>query len=269
MKNGTVTKTAAAERRSADAAMPVADVAGGHGQQQQASNNPSDSDIFHQRFYALLVLQYTAILIMASPLALIEEIQQFLEQHSTLHTVLEVIATSGIVLTMATAVIRGSTYPYAHVCLVAITLFVGLEMGLSFAETPWLFIAIAQATTSFALLLALMQFQLDWLDYPMGVFLCFVAALFWTLILIEVGSLSLMRCLLVCGSGFAFVCIVLCSTYHVQHFVAPTEHVLATLFILCPEALLCIGGASKRNIPDDAAQAAEEGELLLKEDEED
>mmetsp|Transcript_37824 Transcript_37824/g.92065 ORF Transcript_37824/g.92065 Transcript_37824/m.92065 type:complete len:143 (-) Transcript_37824:255-683(-) len=141
-------------------------------------------------------------------------------------------------------------------------------MGLSFAQTPWMFVAIAQATTSFALLLALMQFQLHWLDYPMGVVLCLVAASFWTLILIEVGSLPFMECLLICGSGFAFVCIVLCSTYHVEHFVAPTEHVLATLFILCPEALLCIGGASKRNIPDDTAQASEEGELLLKEDEE-
>jgi hypothetical protein len=252
VRNGTVTKTTAVERYSDDTTEQI------------------QSLWFHQRLYASLVLQYTSILIMASPFALIIEVQQYLLDHESLNSALEIVAISGIIITMAAAICIGSKYPYAHICLVSITIFVGLEMGLSFASTPIMYIAIGQATTSFALLLAIMQFHFKWLDYPMAVILCFIAASFWMMILLETNNYSLVTSLIICGGGFVFVCMVLCASYHVEHFVGPDEYVLATLFILCPEALLCIGGSSKRNIPDETAAAfTEEGELLLKEEIED
>lgn len=248
VKNGPVTKTAAGTRRSVD-----------QDEQQQ-------SLLFHQRVFALLVLQYTFILILSSPMALLKGIQTFLHDRTTLRTVVEWIAVSGIVLTIFTAVCCGSRYPFAHICLGAITIFVGLELGLSFAETPGLYVAIGQATTSFALLLALMQLDLESSAYPMAVGLCLVAAGLWTMILVGVGRYTVWTCLAISGTGFGFVCIVLCASYHVEHFVAPDEYVLATLFILCPEALLCMPGSSKRTIPDATAEALGEGELLLGEE---
>ena len=86
----------------------------------------------------------------------------------------------------------------------------------------------------------------------------------WTLVLVETGIYSVVTSITIGGTGFAFVCVVLCSSYTVEHHVGPDEYVLATLFILCPEALLCVGGAKKRHVDEDmATREADESDLLL------
>ncbi|MGK3746482.1 MAG: hypothetical protein ACI90V_013344 [Bacillariaceae sp.] len=245
IKDGRVSKTAAVDRHSTD------------------DEDIQKSMLFHKRVYGLLVLQYTTILIISSPLALLPNVQQYLSSVPLLHTVLECIAIGGIISTMIVAILFGSKYPNSHVCLFSITIFVGLEMGLSFTNNIGLYIAIGQATTSFALILAMQQFDFLWFDYPKAVGMSCIAALIWTLILIEQGKYSIMTSFSIGAMGFAFVCIVLCSSYTVEHHVSPEEYVLATLFILCPEALLCVGGAKKRRNVDADIIADEESDLFL------
>ncbi len=73
---------------------------------------------------------------------------------------LEVVAFGCIVTLLCLALIRGVIYPYTHVVLESLTLFVALEMGLTFVDTPWRMnglIALGQATTSFVVLLSVLQ----------------------------------------------------------------------------------------------------------------
>lgn len=235
---------------------------------QRASSNVEEvaaSTLFHKRVFGMLVLQYSTILFLASPFALLPSVQYAITQNHTLHTVLECISTGGIVATMVTAVLVGSKYPATQICLVCVTFFVALDMGISFADGSLGkagFIAIAQATTSFALILALLQFDFEWLDYPAAYALSLLAVIVWISILLEVGDVTMLQAVGIGMGGFVFVCIVLMSSYTVEKHVAPDEHILATLFILCPEALMCIG-SSERHVENPTTGNDEEGQLLV------
>jgi hypothetical protein len=209
------------------------------------------SRLFHKRLFGLLVLQYSAILFLASPFALVDPLQVAIRDHPTLHLTLEGFCLGGIVITMIVAVVKGSQYPITWMCLCAMTCLVGVEFGISVAVTEGStsgFVAIGQATTSFALILALLQFDLEWLDYWSALGVSLVASLVWIMVLLEMGEHTILTSLGIGFLGFAFVAIVLCSSYAVQKHVSADEYVLGTLFILCPEALLCIGGAKKRHL---------------------
>lgn len=240
---------------------------------QRASDDERElaaSQLFHRRVYGLLVLQYATILLLASPFALLDSVQQLLLNNHTLHLVLECISVGGIIGTMVIAVLYGSKYPATQICLVCVTVFVALELGISFAIGSLGvsgYIAIGQATTSFAIILALLQFELHWLDYQAALVLCLVAALLWVLVLLEVGAHSLWTAVGIGLLGYAYVCIILFSSYTVEKHVTPEEHALATLFILCPEALLCIGAKDRHvdesEIVDEEDQPASEQDPLL------
>lgn len=87
-------------------------------------------------------------------------------------------AFGGIVASLCLALARGAIYSWAHVALVSLTLFVALKMGLTFTDTPWEMnglIALGKATTSFAVILAALQFDsrsLMWMTYPTAALLC-------------------------------------------------------------------------------------------------
>lgn len=126
-----------------------------------------------------------------------------------------------------------------------------LEFGVSFAAQNGVvgFIAITQATTSFALILALLQFgDLEWLNYSSAFAVSLVASLVWIMVLLEVGDHTILTSLGIGFGGFAFVAVVLFSSYAVQKHVNSDEYILGALFILYPEALLCIGGVKKRHV---------------------
>lgn len=212
-----------------------------------AEETSSDDDIekgmvFLRRLWALLLLQYGTILFFASPFGLIESFRDAVEPY---HGVMEAISIVGIVLSIGLAITRGQLYPYAHVALVSLTIFVALELGLTFARASWGkcgLIAIGQATTSFGIILALLQFDsrsLIWLTYPTAALLCLFLSGIWTIVQAETGvSWTVAAAISLGGWGFALLTLLCC--YQITKHIAPDEYVLATLFILVPEALLCL-----------------------------
>jgi hypothetical protein len=228
--------------------------------------------VFRKRLFGMLVLQYSTILFLASPFALLDPLKASIRNSRTLYVVLECINLFGIVSTITVAIARGSQYPVTFICLSAITFFVAVEFGISFAvETVGAagFIAIGQATTSFALILALLQFDLDWLNYSSAFGVSLVASLVWMMLLLEMGEHTILASLGIGFGGFVFVTIVLFSSFSVENHVSPDEYVLGTLFILCPEALLYIGGIIKRRVDtseslDDEPEVVGERDRLLR-----
>ncbi|KAL7550063.1 hypothetical protein ACHAWF_013298 [Thalassiosira exigua] len=207
------------------------------------------ADIFLRRLWALLVFQYGIILFIASPFALIDSFRHTIAPY---HEVLEIVAFTGIALSLCLAITKGATYPYPYVALVSLTLFVALEMGLTFAHASWGpcgLVALGQASTSFAVILSVLQFDsrsLMWLSYPTAALMCLFLSGLWSVILAEVGlSWSIAAAVSLGGWAFALMVLFCCSV--ICKHVAPEEYILAVLFILCPEALLCL--ASKERHP--------------------
>ena len=206
--------------------------------------------VFLRRVFALLVLQYGTILFVASPFAMIGTFQQHVAH--PYHNTLEAVAVTGIVGSLLLALCKGATYPYARVALVCLTLSVALELGLSFAEASWGrygLIAVGQATTSFAVILALFQFDsksLEWLTYPAAAMVCLLLSGIWMAVLVESGLRPTLALAVGLGS-WAFAIVNLLSCKQITKHVASNEIVLATLFILVPEALVFL--QSKKRHP--------------------
>jgi len=204
--------------------------------------------VFLRKVFALLVLQYGTILFVASPFAMIGTFQQHVAH--TYHNTLEAVAVTGIVGSLLLALCKGATYPYARVALICLTLSVALELGLSFAEASWGrygLIAVGQATTSFAVMLALFQFDsksLEWLTYPTAAMVCLLLSGIWMAVLVESGLKTALAVAVGLGS-WAFAIVNLLSCKQITKHVASNEIVLATLFILVPEALVFL--QSKKN----------------------
>lgn len=216
-----------------------------------------EGHVFLRRLWALLVFQYSAILFVASPFALIDPFRQTIERY---HGVLEVVAFGGIILSLCLAITKGAIFPYAHVALVSLTVFVALEMGLTFANASWGpsgLVALGQAATSFAVILSVLQFDigsLQWLTYPAAALICLCLSGLWMVVQAEIG-VSWSVAAAVSLGGWAFTLMVLgCCSYITKH-VAPEEYILAVLFILCPEALLFL--ASKERHPGDGNEIEE------------
>jgi hypothetical protein len=174
---------------------------------------------------------------------------------------LETIAICGIVASLVLALTRGAIYPFARVSLVGLTLSVALELGLSFSSASWGqygLIAVGQATTSFAIILSIFQFptrSLIWLSYPEAALICLVLSGMWIAVLKESG-LSWLVATAVGLGGWAFAMLNLLCLPQIEKHVAPDEYILATLFILVPEALVCL--ASKKRHPTDTQEIEEE-----------
>lgn len=215
--------------------------------ESSSSSDREEAYLFLRRLWALLLLQYGAILFMASPFALIDPFRQTIDEY---HHVLEVVAFSGIALSLFLALTKGAIYPFAHVALVSLTLFVALEMGLTFAHASWGpsgLVALGQATTSFAVILSLLQFDsrsLMWLTYTTAAILCLCLSGLWMVVQAEIGISWRMAAGVSLG-GWAFTLMVLfCCSVICKH-VAPEEFILAVLFILAPEALLFLGSKER------------------------
>ena len=146
--------------------------------------------VFLRRVFALLVMQYSAVLMIASPFALIDAFKDYIHPY---HTILEVVAIAGIVSSLVLAVTRGAIYPFATVAIVSLTLSVGLELGLSFANASWGrygLMAVGQSTTSFSVILSILQFptkSLVWFTYPTAAVVCLLLASLWIVVLFETG----------------------------------------------------------------------------------
>lgn len=215
------------------------------------SDDNKEAEVFLRRLWALLVFQYGIILFVASPFALIDTFRQTITPY---HHILEVVAFSGIVLSLCLAITKGAIFPFAHVALVSLTLFVALEMGLTFAHASWGrsgLVALGQATASFTVILSLLQFDsrsLVWLTYPAAALLCFCLSGLWVVVQAEIG-VSWEIAAAVSLGGWAFsVMVLFCCSIICKH-VAPEEYILAVLFILVPEALLFLASKERHPVP--------------------
>lgn len=220
-------------------------------QESSRSDDNKAADVFMRKLWALLVFQYGSIMFMASPFALIDPFRQAISPY---HQVLEVVAFSGIALSLCLAIVKGATYPLAtRIALVSLTAFVALEMGLTFAHASWGrsgIVALGQATTSFVVILCLLQFDsqhLIWLTYPAAAVLCLCLSGLWAVVQVEVG-ISWRMAVAVSLGGWAFTLMVLVCCSVICKNVTPDEYILAVLFILVPEALLFLPG-KKHSVP--------------------
>lgn len=193
-----------------------------------------------------------------SPFALIRAFQEAIHPF---HKSLETVAIVGIISSLVLAAFKGAIYPFARVSLVSLT-SVALELGLSFAGASWGkygLVAVGKATTSFAIMLSLFQFppkSLKWLTYPAAAIICLVLSGLWMLVLFE--SRASIRVMAGVGLGdWAFAMLNLLCFPHVTKQVGPERvcTVLATLFILCPEALVFL--ASSKRHPKEETEASD------------
>jgi hypothetical protein len=106
-------------------------------------------------------------------------------------------------------------------------------------------------------MLSLFQFptkSLKWLTYPAAAIICLVLSGFWMLVLFESGA-SIRVAAGVGLGGWAFAMLNLLCFPHVTKQVGPKEYVLATLLILCPEALVFL--ASSKRHPKEETKASD------------
>jgi hypothetical protein len=202
------------------------------------------SRLYHKRVFGLLVLQHSAMLFLMSPFVMMDPLQHAIQTNPTVRLTLAIISRVGIVATIAAAILRGARYPMTFICSISMTIFVALEFGVAFASGSLRMsgiIAIGQATISFSLILALLQFDLYWLSYTAAYCVSFAASLLWIMILLEEGDLSILACLGIGFGGFFYVALVFCRSFVVQKYVAPEEYVLGALFIYFPVAVHCAG----------------------------
>ncbi|CAB9500739.1 expressed unknown protein [Seminavis robusta] len=207
--------------------------------------------VYLRRVWALTFMQYASIFIIASPFALLESVKATVEAY---HFALEVVAVAGIIGSFSVALWKGPMFPFAHIALVSLTISVGLEIGISLATSSWGevgLLAIGQATTNFALILAIIQFDahsLKHFTYPVASLICLLFSLCWMIIMVEEGQSWKMAGYVGLG-GWAFTMMNVVCSWYVSKEVAPEEYILAVLFMLFPEALLCL--ASKERHPDE------------------
>lgn len=203
---------------------------------------------FLRQTWALLFLQYGTILFIASPFVFWESFRAVVLE-GAVHVTLGLASKVAIVLSLALAISKGTKFPYAHIALVALTCSVGLELGLTFGEKPWgLYglMAIGQATTNFAVVLCTFQWEFPkWAEYAHVAVLCLAVSGMWVVVVQEAGESWKIAGYVGLG-GWVFALIVLYSCEHVTKHVAPSEYILATLFILVPEALVCLGSKQRK-----------------------
>lgn len=217
------------------------------------SSNPDDANkaiTFKNRVLALVVFQYTSVLIVASPFALIPAFQDIVHPHfHTLYITFFVI----MVLSILLAITKGAMYPYSRIIVVTLTLSVAVELGLTFEEKSWGtygMVAVGQATASFCILLALFQFEggsSTPFTFSADTLLCAGLAGIWTVILHEVGLRWSIACAVSLG-GFVYCMLALLQFNTLCNLVAPSEYVFATLFILFPQAVWCLSKVTKRHV---------------------
>jgi len=216
---------------------------------------------FLRRVFALLVFQYSTVLVVASPFALIEPFKDAVHPH---YHALLLTAMSCMVASIVLAITKGALYPYSGIVIVTLTLSVAVELGLTFSEKSWGdfgLIAVGQATASFCIMLAFFQFDtksLKWLTFPVASIICFGLAGIWSVVLHESGLEWWVACAISLG-GWVFCMLNLSQCLNLCKLVAPEEYVFATLFILFPQAILCLSSSKTRRVTVDTASTTAYG----------
>jgi len=212
---------------------------------------------FLRRVFALLVFQYSIILVVASPFVLLTNVQDVTQPH---YRILEILSILGILASLVLALTRGSIYPYSKYVLISLTLSVAVKLGLSLEKQTWEnyygLIAVAQVPTNFAIMVCIFQFDTlrhTWISTSQMASTCLLSSVVWMVILTESG-LYWKNAIYVSLGGWLYSMLILHHGRKICRHVAPSEYVFATLFVLFPKALYCLPFSKKRRVTSEYIQ---------------
>lgn len=197
---------------------------------------------FVRKVFALLVLQYTAVLIIVSPFCLIDSFKRFISPWTI---PLGIASFFGICFSVYLVVTRGKIMSVARISLFSMTFCFAIGLGLKLSVAPWsnyALVALGQATTNVALLHAVLQFDsqsLQWLNIRTGGLLCLTMTGLWILLMRESGSSWLISTAVPLG-GWLYVLTVFKSVRTVVGHREPDDHIRAVIFILGPPIPTCL-----------------------------
>lgn len=212
------------------------------------SNDYSDNEkgmMFVRKVFALLVLEYAAVLMIISPFCLIDSVQQAVKP-PFINIALSAVSFFGLVFSVYLVATRGHQKWAARTGLFTCTFFVAVALGLKLSMVPkwsnYALIALGQATVNFAMLHAVTQFDsrhLQWLRHGTGILLCLAVSLLWILVLREAGCSWLVATTVPLG-GWLYAVNITMSMRKTIHHREPHDYMRATIFILGPPIPSCI-----------------------------
>jgi len=191
-----------------------------------------------RKVFALLFLQYAAVLTILSPFCLIASFKRAVSP--TFITIpVNTVCFFGLLASIYFVATKGHIKWYARSCLFSVTVFVAVGLGFKLAKVEWsnyALIAVGQSTVNFALLLAVTQFDsrhLKWLRFHTSILLLLFVSGLWMLILRESGSPWLVAITVPLG-GWAYCLSIILNIRKSLHHREPNDYLLATIFILGP-----------------------------------
>jgi hypothetical protein len=206
------------------------------------SNDHNDNEkgmMFVRRVFALLVLEYAAVLMIVSPFCLIDTVQQAVKP-PYINITLSAISFFGLVFSVYLVATRGYQKWAARTGLFTCTFFVAMALGLKLSLVPkwsnYALIALGQATVNFAMLHAVTQFDsrhLQWLRHNTGFLICLAVSFLWMLVLREAGCSWLVSTTVPLG-GWLYAVNIIMSMRKTIHHREPHDYLRATIFILGP-----------------------------------
>ena len=190
-----------------------------------------------RRVIALLVMQYSVLLFIVSPFCLVETFQEAVKPLSAL---LNAAAYLGVVAAIILALTDDAhNWQRGSVALCLLTFCVAVGIGVKCTMVPWanyVLVAIGQATTNFAILLAVVQFDrrmLHWLNYKTAGLIAFVVASVWMMVLVE-DKAPWKTAAAVAFGGWLHAMNVLLGMRKIFQHRSPDDVVRSALFILGP-----------------------------------
>ena len=203
------------------------------------SDNHEDNEKgvnFIRKIMAILVLQFSVVLLIVSPFCLVDSIKQVTK---TYMLPIGILSLAGIVSSIWLVFARGETKIYAQIALFSLTIFFALGLGSKLALASWsgyALVALGQAGTNFALLHAVLQFdsrRLKWLTWKSSGLMCLGVSGVWVLVMRESGSPWWIAAAVAFG-GWCFAPNVIWSTQKTIGHRLPDDEVRAAIFILGP-----------------------------------
>lgn len=203
------------------------------------SSNHEDNEKgihFVRKVLALLVLQYATVLFIVSPFYLIGSFQRVIKPYQIF---LSTVAFAGCVASVYWAFAKGHNKKDAKIALFSLTPCVALTLGVRFAGFSWanyVLVALGQATSNFALIHAILQFDtasLKWLNYKIIMLICLVVSGVWIVVMNEVGTSWFVSVAVGLG-GWVYASNIVLSIRKVVLHREPDDHIRATIFILGP-----------------------------------
>lgn len=191
---------------------------------------------FVRKLLAVLVLTYGTLLVIVSPFFLVESFQRSIKPFSLF---LSIAAFAGVSASIYLMLTKGHDQKFARIALFTIIPSVAVGLGIKFSGFSWsvyVLVALGQATTSFALLHALAQFDsknLKWLNYKWVILMFLVVSGLWILVMMEAGKEWFVAVPVGLG-GWAYAIKIVMSARNTFFHREPDDFIRATITVLGP-----------------------------------